>query len=220
MSPPATKERLLDAAELLFAERGYDATSLRELTSAAGANLAAVNYHFGSKSALFAAVVQRRVGPINAERIERLDALEARGTPPPRVEELVEALLAPALLAPQFDQQRIRSPQEAAFLRLMGRLQSESGEHAEGLHQVFEEVHQRFMPALARALPELSPTELGWRMFFLIGSMCSALADPNRLAAFHLSPHDREQMLAQLVAFSAAGLRAPGASTTPTARED
>ena len=61
-----TRTRLLDSAEQLFAERGIDATSLRAITTAAGANLASVNYHFGSKDELFREVVSRRIGPVNA----------------------------------------------------------------------------------------------------------------------------------------------------------
>src|SRR3954471_13629244 len=71
-----TKSRILDAAEQLFMEHGFEATSLRQLTSAAGVNLAAVNYHFGSKEELFQAVLTRRLDPMNQERIELLEALE------------------------------------------------------------------------------------------------------------------------------------------------
>src|SRR5678809_546336 len=71
-----TKTRILDAAERLFVEHGFEATSLRSLTSAAGVNLAAVNYHFGSKEELFQAVLTRRLDPMNQERIELLEKLE------------------------------------------------------------------------------------------------------------------------------------------------
>ena len=212
MPTQTTKDRLLDAAEQLFAEHGYDATSMRELTTAAEVNLAAVNYHFGSKRELFAAVFERRVGPINTERLERIDLLEARVAPPPSVEELLEALLAPALLAPQFDSRSSKGQQASAFLRLIGRLQSESGEHAEGLREVFEVVQRRFALALGSALPELEQSELTWRLFFLIGAMCTALADPHRMQAmgrYSFDSEDREEMLAQLIAFGCAGLRAP-----------
>src|SRR5437762_13635541 len=73
---PDTKTRILDAGEHLFMEHGFEATSLRQLTSAAGVNLAAVNYHFGSKEELFQAVLTRRLDPMNQERIQLLDRLE------------------------------------------------------------------------------------------------------------------------------------------------
>ena len=74
--PAATKDRILDAAEALFMEHGYEATSLRAITSAADANLAAVNYHFGSKEELFQAILTRRLDPMNQERVALLDTLE------------------------------------------------------------------------------------------------------------------------------------------------
>ena len=77
MAPDDTKERLLDAAESLFADHGFAATSLRMITSAAGVNLASVNYHYGSKEALIQAVLERRLGPLNRDRLRRLDAIEA-----------------------------------------------------------------------------------------------------------------------------------------------
>ena len=76
---PDTRDRILDAAERLFAQQGFDLTSLRALTTEADVNLAAVNYHFGSKERLFEAVLARLIAPINAERLARLDALEAKG---------------------------------------------------------------------------------------------------------------------------------------------
>ena len=68
-SPTATKQRILDAAESLFMEHGFEATSLRSITAAAGVNLAAVNYHFGSKEELFQAVLTRRLDPMNHARL-------------------------------------------------------------------------------------------------------------------------------------------------------
>ena len=90
-----TKERILDAAEELFAESSYDSTSLRGVTRAADVNLAAVHYHFGSKQALYEAVVTRRVSDVNRDRLERLAALErAAGGGSIPIEALVEALIA------------------------------------------------------------------------------------------------------------------------------
>src|SRR3982750_849200 len=86
---PDTKTRILDAAESLFMEHGFEATSLRQLTSAAGVNLAAVNYHFGSKEELFKGVLTRRLDPMNQERIELLGRVEREaGARPPTVEKV------------------------------------------------------------------------------------------------------------------------------------
>src|ERR1051325_3683820 len=95
---PDTKTRILDAAESLFVEHGFEATSLRQLTAAAGVNLAAVNYHFGSKEVLFQAVLTRRLDPMNQERIELLEALEREaGAKPASCEKVLFAMLIPAL---------------------------------------------------------------------------------------------------------------------------
>jgi AcrR family transcriptional regulator len=92
MAGDATRERLLDEAERLFAERGYDGTSLRALAEAAGANIAAANYHFRSKEGLLQAVVARAMAPVNAERDRRL-----RGLQTPSIEQIVRAFVEPGL---------------------------------------------------------------------------------------------------------------------------
>src|SRR5579859_4078456 len=91
-----TKDRILDAAERLFAHKGIEATSLRTITAEAGVNLAAVNYHFQSKEALMHAVIARRLDPINQRRLAMLDAYEAEaaGAPVP-LNQLLEAMLRP-----------------------------------------------------------------------------------------------------------------------------
>ena len=94
MAPPDTRTQILDAAERLFAERGFRGTSVRAITDLAGANLAAVGYHFGSKAELMAAVARRVIEPINAAQSAGLDRLLAR-TPDPSVADLVEAFAGP-----------------------------------------------------------------------------------------------------------------------------
>src|SRR5438874_976468 len=94
----ATKERILDVAESLFMEHGFEATSLRSITAAAAANLAAVNYHFGSKEELFEAVLTRRLDPMNQERLDLLTALERDAAPTPvTCEQILSAMFVPAL---------------------------------------------------------------------------------------------------------------------------
>ena len=112
-----TKERILDAAETLFMEHGYEATSLRALTTAADVNLAAVNYHFGSKEELFQAVLTRRLDPMNQRAPRALDALRARSAPEPLpCDRILSAMFIPALTL-------ARDPQRGGtnFLRLLGR---------------------------------------------------------------------------------------------------
>src|SRR5689334_3238455 len=113
----ATKEKLLDAAEALFMVHGFEATSLRLITAAADVNLAAVNYHFGSKEELFEAVLTRRLDPMNEQRIELLTRLEAKAAPAPlSCDRILLALFVPAL-------RLARDPARGGknFLRLLGR---------------------------------------------------------------------------------------------------
>lgn len=213
---PTTKDRILDAAERLFAERGYDATSLRAVTSEAEVNLAAAHYHFGSKVGLFQAVFERRVGAINAERLQRLAELDARRPDrQPTLEELLEAFLAPALRS-----SARQDPGFALFLQIVGRSHSATGEHVEAIQDVFRELQERFLPALQRALPHLSQEDLFWRLHFLIGSMCSVMADPSRIklgSGGLCRSDDPDEVLRHLVAHTAGGFRAP--SPSPTAAQ-
>lgn len=163
-----TKGRLLDAAERLFAERGYDATSLRDITAAAGVNLAAVHYHFGSKAGLLRAVVGRVLAPANERRAAGLDALERAGAPP-----AVDALLA-AFVEPVYDVFDRDTERGRVLARLFGRVMGDPG--AETRRIVIEEagpVEGRYLRAFARALPGLPEEELAWRFRCLIGLLVS-----------------------------------------------
>src|SRR5512135_1854730 len=115
--PAMTKDRILDVAEALFMEHGYEATSLRSITATAEVNLAAVNYHFGSKEELFEAVLTRRLDPMNQERVDLLTALEREAAPHPvACERILNAMFIPAL-------KLARDPPRGGtnFLRLLGR---------------------------------------------------------------------------------------------------
>src|SRR5260221_14587037 len=93
-----TKDRILDAAEALFMEHGFEATSLRAITAAGDVNLAAVNYHFGTKEELFQAVLTRRLDPMNQDRVALLTRLESDAVPDPlSCERILMALFVPAL---------------------------------------------------------------------------------------------------------------------------
>ncbi|MEO0652034.1 MAG: TetR/AcrR family transcriptional regulator, partial [Planctomycetota bacterium] len=170
-----TRTRLLDAAEHLFAERTYAQTSLRAITAAAGANLAAVNYHFGSKERLFRAVFHRRIEPINAERLERLGVLQeqhAHSDPP--LAEALDALFRPVV--------RMRtSPGGQAFATLISRSLWADGAHWKSLSSEFDEVRDAFAPILCRACPHLDRSALMWRMHFALAGMCLVLCTAERI---------------------------------------
>src|SRR2546421_11243442 len=91
-----TRTRILDVAEELFMQHGFEGASMRMLTAKAGVNLAAVNYHFGSKHALIEAVFRRRLDPMNAARIAALAELES-GSRPAEAEAIIRAFITPGL---------------------------------------------------------------------------------------------------------------------------
>ncbi len=202
-----TKERVLDAAERLFADRGFSATSLRDITAEASVNLASVNYHFGTKEALLASVLERRFRPINERRLELLDEIEARASDqPPEAEDVLRAFLAPP-----FQKQQEWGESGHTFLRLVGRVHAETNEeHRATYVQQFDEVVRRFTAALAVALPHLDRSDLRWRMLFLIGSMAFAMG--GRSALITRDPEcarDPDDIIESLIQFAAAGMSAP-----------
>ena len=205
-----TKERILSAAESLFMERGYAATSLRLITAKAKVNLAAVNYHFGSKDALIREVLERRLGPLNSARIAHLDDLEsgAHGRPL-TTEQIMEAIVTPALPL-----SKDPPGESAVFLRLLGRAFSEPAQSMRAiLPAQYRQLVLRFKEALVRALPDIPDQELTWRMHFMFGALSHTMADNDALkliAACELEGVDDPQaIIRRLVPFLAAGLQAP-----------
>ena len=193
-----TRERILDAADRLFGERGFRGTSLRALTSEAGVNLAAVNYHFGSKHELLHAAVARHLEPINRKRLALLDELE-RKAPDGRVpvEQILEALFRPVV-----DFRHASAQNSDVVRRVAALIHAEPREVVVPLVQeLFGEVTERFTAALSRALPELSEDEVALRFHVCVGSMVHVLG---RVPPHELGLSDDESA-EQLVNFLAAG---------------
>ena len=213
---PTTRERILDAAEQLFAEHGFDGTSLRRITQAAGVNLAAVHYHFGSKDALVDAVFARLVGPINARRLELLDAavLEA-GEGPPELEAVIEAFILPPLQATTDATSGEQRRLAALRMKLVGRVYSEREHISRQLFfNQFREVLQRFHREFARCLPDLDEETLSWRIHFAVGAMVHVVhtaGDPivSSLLGTDAGALDGRTIARRMIPFLAAGLRAP-----------
>ncbi len=208
----STKDRILDTAERLFAEKGFAQTSLRDITADAGVNLAAVNYHFQSKDHLIASVFERRIGPLNEQRLAMLDQAEegaAGGAVP--VEVLLRAMLGPML-------RMAGTPEGASFANLIGRAHTEPGDIFEHLFSgQFAPTAVRFMSAARRSLPDLPEVELLWRIVFAIGAMSHAIAGQRHIKVVSgglCDTSDVDGMLDRLITFVAAGCRAPVISRT------
>ena len=210
-----TKTRILDAAEQLFMEHGFEATSLRQLTTAAGVNLAAVNYHFGSKEELFQAVLTRRLDPMNQERIDLLERLEREAAGKPlSVERILSAMLIPALKLARDEKRGGKN-----FLRLVGRAYADPAPFIRHfLSQQYVEMINRYKEAFLKALPHLSRQELTWRLHFVMGALSYTLAGTDALKLFAqvaAADKDNDELLLQRLApFLVAGLKAPALADT------
>ena len=194
-----TRERILDAAEALIIERGFAATSLRAIADRAKVNLAATNYHFGSKTGLLAAVFHRIVEPINAERLRRISALERSGRSL-TINEILAALCMPL----------VEASGNNNLLQVMGRIYSEPESVTKPIiENEFTETAHRFMAALARELPDVEFETLRWRFHFMIGSVIHLMRVQAPIGQ-QPSAERLQQGVQQLIEYSAAGLTAQG----------
>jgi len=213
-----TRERILDVAERLFMAHGYEGTSMRMITGEAEVNLAAINYHFGSKEALLREVFRRRLTWLNHERLQALDALDAEaGGAPLKPSQVLEAFFGTLLRMGEDE-----SLGGMTFLRLLGRTLTEPADFIRTFFAgEYAEVIDRYKLALFRALPDVPKAEIVWRLHFMLGAMSYAIAGTDVLqvvtgcelgdiSGAGLSDKDAARRLAdRLMPFLLGGLRAP-----------
>ena len=199
----STKDRILGAAEELFAQFGFAGTSLRQVTSRADVNIAAVNYHFGSKENLVNEVFRRRMDEMSAQRLSQLRTAVAQS--PCQLESVLAAFVAPALALAQ-DRHG-----GGAFIRVIARAYAEKNDSLRRfLSDQYGHVLREFAKAIADCVPALSKEELYWRLDFLSGALTYAMADfgmIKRPSGVSEATH-RERAARELIRFAAAGLRA------------
>lgn len=207
MAQSDTVERILDAAEILFAEKGFAETSLRLITSKAKVNLAAVNYHFGSKKSLIQAVFSRFLEPLCLNLDEELDRRSAEGQPDWTVETLLNLLVEQVLSV------KPRSGNDLSiFMRLLGLAFSQSQGHLRRyLNEVYGKVFHRYMLLLHKAAPEIRPVEMFWRVHFMLGAAAFTMSGIKALRAIVEAEYEvhmtTEQVLRLMVPVLAAGVR-------------
>jgi len=202
-----SKRKLLDAAEQLFADKGFEAVSVRDITQLAKTNVAAVNYHFGSRDALLGLVMMRYMVPINEERLARLETIERKGSGKAApLEELIDAFVRP--LATQV---RKSDLSERLFYKLTGRIFAEQGDGMPAqIEDQLRPVIERFTRSFAKALPTIPTEELVWRIHFLAGGMIYLLTHQelvHRLSGGASGAPTIEATLSRFIRFAAAGLR-------------
>jgi AcrR family transcriptional regulator len=204
-----TRDKLLQTAERLFSEQGFDATSLRQIIAEAGVNLAAIHYHFGSKEELLDEVVMRGAKRVNEERLAELDRVEAdAGAGRPELERVLGAFLLPMARA---------AGENPQFARLMGRI------HGERLllpvvQRNFKPLIGRFLTTIRKALPELPEEEFLWRVHFMIGAMAHTMCgSPDFTQVSDASGF--ETRIEHLIRFLTGGFRAPACDRSWTGQE-
>lgn len=202
-----TRDRLLDEAEKLFAEHGFDGVSVRDITRAAGVDVALANYHFGSKEKLFDAVFQRRAEAVNARRIVLLeDVLERFAPDLPPLEDLLGAFTWPVaeIMIEGGDGGR-------AYGRLVAQVNNSPKLARIAMTRYFDPVVRRFMDVLRRILPTCRAEELFWSYHFLSGALTLSMAETGRLDNLsdgRCRSDDLKAVFARMVPFCAAGFRA------------
>jgi AcrR family transcriptional regulator len=208
-----TRERILDAAERLFMAHGYEGTSMRQITGEAAVNLAAANYHFGSKESLMQEVFRRRLDWLNEERLRVLDEMErAAAGKPLKPSQIVDGFFGTLLRLADDDQRG-----GIVFLRLLGRTHTEPSEFIRTfLADEYAGVMERYQQALFRALPGVPRAEIVWRFHFMLGATSYAIAgtDALRLVAdWKIEEADmvdrNDRLVPRLMSFLLGGLRAP-----------
>jgi len=200
------KRRLLETAEQLFAERGFDMVAVRDITGLAKSNVAAVNYYFGSREELIRLVIYRYATPIGEERLARLEAVEKKwsGKMPP-LEEVIEAYVRPLSGIAK----KTNLP-DAGYHMLVGRILSLPGNvFPQETELITQSAAARFIRVLAKALPTVSGEELIWRTHFLTGGMLHLLVhqdEPRTLGEAAGTP-TMDAILSRFIRFATAGLR-------------
>jgi AcrR family transcriptional regulator len=209
-----TRDRILKTAERMFAERGFNGVSVRELAGAANVNIASIGYHFRNKEGLLAEVYRRHCEPMIEERLRGLTAA-SRLEGSARVAAIIEAFVRPAL-------QQVDVEEGETFIRLRAVL---SGENSELLEKLvadnFDQSSSAFIDALCDCLPHLSRTDVCWRFHFLLGTVYYTAAGPHRIFAFsngHCDPGNTDAVIKELVPFMTRAFQAPATKAARGAR--
>ena len=199
------KEKILEIAERLFAKRGFDGVSLREITNEAGVDVALIKYHFGSKQGLFDELLDRRAEAINRERSDALDDVLARHDPAP-VEEIVDAFTHTLL-----NKVVSEDPSWRSYFGLLAQVNNNPEWGGKTMSRNFDPLVRRFVEALSRALPHAKEEDLYWCYHFWSGALTLTFADTKRIDGLSgglCQSSDFEAVHRRLVPFISAGFRA------------
>jgi AcrR family transcriptional regulator len=205
---PNMREAILAAAEELFATRGFNAVSVRDIAQAAGANPGSVTYHFKTKDGLLLEIYRRHCGPMNHRRAELLAAARRVRDPQDRLEAIVRAYVLPA-----FSSGSDLAGGGARFTRLRAVMSAEGNEVVRKIiAQTFDDTSHAFIDAVHDVLPQIPRTEIVWRSHFLLGALYYSLVTPervSRLSRGSAEGSDAASAIEQLVRSTVASFQAP-----------
>jgi len=209
------KERILDTAERLFARHGFYGVSVRDITEAAGVDVALVNYHFGSKRELFAAVFQRRAEMLNPERLARLEEVRRAALPGvPSLEDIINSFTYPLL-----ERSARGGPGWKSYFALVAQVNNSPEWGPVLMTQYFDPLVERLIAALREALPECPLREIYWGYQFLTGALTITFAETGRidkLSGGLCKSSDLDSVHERLPPYVAAGFRAICGAGTST----
>ena len=204
------KLKLLDAAELQVSEKGFDAVSVRDVTQLAKANVAAVNYHFGSREGMMGLMMARRMGPVHQNQLQNLDLLEKkRGSKAVPLEELLEAWFSPLFLEISKNENR----DQMLRLSVARILSLPVLALPDPLQNSGAELWKRYLKAFGKCLKDISAEELAWRLHLLNGAATQSLmgADSTRIwTGIGKAAATAEQRLSRLLRLAAPLMREGG----------
>ena len=210
-SDPETSEKLVAAAERLFAEHGYNGVSVRMIAAAAGVNWSLLGYYFRGKEGLLSEVYRRHCGDLNSARMRLLQEIRANDRQP-ELEEILNAFIRPALAVARGEDG------QTAFIRLRAILAAENSALLDRLvAENFDISSTTFVNALRECLPDLSRDDILWRFHFMLGTIYYTASGPHRIREFsngRCDPADIEENLRQLIPFLTAAFHAPSVKPT------
>ena len=205
-----TRQKIISAALQVFAKNGFSAGTVREITEVADVNIAAVNYHFTSKDELIKHVLEDKIAPIIAIRLDFLEACVHAAKPDsPSVEALAEALVRPLV--------ELGSGQYREVMMLLMHARTTALQFiTEIVENQFQPLHEKFVDVMQRSLPELSRTEIALRYDCARGAVLQTLVSLAPAAMLVsgipvLASQPHELAVKRLVSFVSAGLSAPPA---------
>jgi len=205
-SDKPVQDRLLDAAEQLFSDHGFEGAGVRDIASAAGCNIAAINYYFGTKDKLYTEVWRRQLLQMRNARLQAIEQVMSESGGKPALEDLLRSF-ANAFVGPFRDESRSRR-----FMNLMAR---EMIDQRVPVNMFIDEVVKPTMgairEALLRACPGLEESRIPLLIVFLAGQLMHVVHVKTmfeQAETEEIPPFDLNEVVDHIVKFSAAGIRA------------